>query len=325
MNKFRPKFYYAGAKTHRAGRVKNRQDLAKTKEQGGELTSSESAGSFLERRSSVKNFNVGQTLGRVAKNELSERDNLKRLRLRRKKISRLLRYSLIGLLLVAVFLRFLIFKVDARVAHQTITAPNLEQYQTEIEAYLNKQPFERLSFNIDKAHLERYIQNKHPEIKQIKAITSGFLQPTVFELELRQPVATMLLNQKRYFVDAAGVPFVDNYLTLPTIEIIDQSGIRESGEFNQRIISGRFLRFIGRAIALTQEKGYQIVSAAVPAGTIHQVEFKIDGFSLFVKMTIDREVVEQVEDLTRSLVYIKQSGFSPQYLDVRTANKVFYK
>ena len=85
------------------------------------------------------------------------------------------------------------------------------------------------------------------------------------------------------------------------------------------------MRFIGQAIALSDDKGYQITSASIPTGTVHQIEFKVRGFDLYLKMTIDRDVAEQVEDATRSLDYLKKSGLKPQYLDVRVPNKVFYK
>lgn len=269
-----------------------------------------------------RQFYVGQTLARQM--EPSERDRLKQLRSRRKKIVRLLRYSLFGLIILTGLVRFLVFRVEVQVA-QFARQPDLKPYQATIEAYLVERPFERLSFNIDQKHLERFLQTKHPEIHELTDVTSGFLQPTQFRLTLRQAVATMLVNQQRYFVDAAGVPFVNNYQPAPPLEIADQSGIKQSGQLNQRLISGRFLRFIGRAIALTSEKGYQITTATIPTGTVHQIEFKVRGVEPYVKMTIDRDVAEQVEDLARSLAHIKRSGLKAQYLDVRVANKVFYK
>lgn len=342
MDNFRPKFYYSrkpsttkrparrtlfkqapeitlptesapAPQPRLAERPKLRQQLRQPSDQASQ-TASYSA--FAGR-----SFNVGQTL---RASDPSERDNLKKLRARRKKILKLLRYSLFGLVLMTIFVRFFVFKIEVHFA-EFKTEPDTAKYQTAIASYLSRQPFERLSFNIDKNHLERAIQAESPEVLQIKQITSGFLRPTRFELALRQPVATMFVNQQRYFVDAAGVPFSHNYHQAPEIEINDQSGIRQSGQLNQQLISGRFLRFIGRAIALTSEKGHQITTATIPTGTVHQIEFKVKGFDLYIKMTIDREVAEQVEDLTRSLDYIKRTGLKPQYLDVRVINKVFYK
>lgn len=319
VDNFRPKFYYSHKKTatkRPMRRTLPNSDVAES----ADVTKVKplTTPSLLQ---TSRNFNVGQTL---RTSESSDRDNLKKLRSRRKKILKLLHYSLFGLVFLMIFVRFFVFKIEIAIA-EVKTDPDKVRYQTAIAKYLSQQPFERLSFNIDKTHLEKSVQADHPEVLRINSVTSGFLRPTRFEVALRKPVATMMVNQKRYFVDAAGVPFGDNYHQSPQIEINDQSGIKQSGQLNQQLISGRFLRFIGRAIALTGEKGYQITTATIPTGTVHQIEFKVKNFDFYVKMTIDRDVAEQVEDLTRSLDYVKKSGLKPQYLDVRVVNKVFYK
>ncbi len=325
MNNFRPKFYYSTKKKpadRPARRSLSQTESPKNTPQLTHEQPTRSASEMAYSTFSGRSFNIGQTLR--ANNDPSERDNLKKLRARRKKILRLLQYSVFGLAVVAFLARFLVFEVQVDFADFK-TKPDAVKYQTAIVDYLKRQPFERLIFNIDKTHLERSIQASHPELLEITTITSRFLQPTKFKLKLRKPVAMMLVNQKRYFVDALGVPFVDNYHQMPAIEINDQSGIKQSKQLSQQLISGRFLRFIGQAIALSDDKGYQITSASIPTGTVHQIEFRVRGFDLYLKMTIDRDVAEQVEDATRSLDYLKKSGLKPQYLDVRVPNKVFYK
>lgn len=325
MNNFRPKFYYSTKKKpadRPARRSLSNTESPKNTPQLAHEQSPRPASEMAYSTFSGRSFNIGQTLR--ANNDPSERDNLKKLRARRKKILRLLQYSVFGLAVVAFLARFLVFEVQVDFTDFK-TKPDVAKYQTAIVDYLKRQPFERLVFNIDKSHLERSIQTSHPELLEITTITSGFLQPTNFKLKFRKPVAMMLVNQKRYFVDALGVPFVDNYHQMPAIEINDQSGIKQSKQLNQQLISGRFLRFIGQAIALSDDKGYQITSASIPTGTVHQIEFKVRGFDLYLKMTIDRDVAEQVEDATRSLDYLKKTGLKPQYLDVRVPNKVFYK
>lgn len=319
LDKFRPKFYYSHKKTSAKPPV--RRALQKAPDSTASAGSTRLQPAHPSLLKTGRSFNVGQAL---RAGELSERDNLKKLRFRRKKILKLLRYSLFGLVLITFFVRFFVFKIEVRIADFK-TEPDTAQYQKAIGSYLAQQPFERLSFNIDKMHLERSIQASHPEVLRVGNIVSGFLQPTRFELVLRKPVATMVVNQQRYFVDAAGVPFSNNYHQSPQIEIDDQSGIKQSEQFSQQLISGRFLRFIGRVIALAGEGGYQISAATIPVSTVHQIDFKVKGYDLYIKMTIDRDVAEQVEDLTRSLNYIKKTGMKPKYLDVRVANKVFYK
>ena len=143
MDNFRPKFYYSHKNTN--AKRSPRRSLARTESQtnsvesthpSAEVTISSSTNFTAEsaidtvptyqprlgQRSQLRqsaphsartsqmtfsgrSFNVGQTL---RANEVSERDNLKKLRNRRKKILRLLRYSIFGIVLMTLFMRFFI-------------------------------------------------------------------------------------------------------------------------------------------------------------------------------------------------------------------------
>ena len=315
MDNFRPKFYYAKKTSLNKKRTKKSEDRPSRLAKRQDIVANQ--------RSRIKTgFQIGQTL--TSNSEPSERDNLKKLRSRKKRITKLLRYSLVGIALLLAFLRFFIFKIEVQFT-KVNNQPNIASYQKTINDYFTQQPFERLSFNTDKQHLEQFLQIKHPEIKTVKSIITNFLRPSQFLLELRQPVATMMINQKRYYVDATGVSFINNHMLSPSLEITDQSGIRGAELANKQVISSRFLRFVGRVVALSAEKGYEISGVTIPANAIRQVEFKVKGFEILIKMTTDREAAMQVEDMARSLAYIKKVNLQVQYLDVRVENKAYYK
>ena len=152
MNNFRPKFYYSTNKKpadRPARRSLSKTELPKTTPQLAHEQSPHSASEIAYSTFSGRSFNIGQTLR--ANNDSSERDNLKKLRARRKKILRLLQYSVFGLAVVAFLARFLVFEVQVEFTDFK-TKPDAAKYQTAIVDYLKRQPFERLVFNIDKSH-----------------------------------------------------------------------------------------------------------------------------------------------------------------------------
>lgn len=317
MADFRPKFYYAKRTSHKPVSRRRRVVVENGHDQTILVSSDR-----LNRAQIRSGFNRGYQLAKVE--QITERDSLKMLRHKRRQLARLLQVCLLIMGCLTVFLWFFIAKIEVDLA-EDVAAPKAAYHQT-IERYLQQHPFERMSFNLERRSLERFIQNYHPEVKQISRIQTGFWRSSYFELELRQPVATMIANNQRFFVDANGVSFQRDYPVHSLIEIRDQSGVRQATtDSQQQIVSGRFLGFIGQAIALGRERGVKIERVVIPSGTIHQVELGINGHSASVKMTLDRDVVEQVEDLSRALRYLKATGRTVQYLDVRVANKVFYK
>lgn len=271
-------------------------------------------------------FNRGYNLNQnaaTAQQTLSERDKLNLLRQRRRRIIKSLRTIFIIFLVLVIFLRFFIHDIKINLKNESTSQPNLIVYSEAIDDYLNTHPLERLSFNLNQEALEQELVAKYPEIQQSRLMDTGFLRPSRFEVTLRTPVAVMTLNQQRFYVDANGISFLNNYFEEPKINIQDQSGLKLDD--NSRVISGRLLSFIGRVIAMLSERGYQTSEVIMPAGTVHRFDIRIDGFNLYAKMTIDNDPAEQVENLVNSLEYVKRVNLMVEYLDVRVKQKAFYK
>lgn len=106
-----------------------------------------------------------------------------------------------------------------------------------------------------------------------------------------------------------------------TIEIIDEdpSAAREG-------ISSRMRSYIGQAEADFRALGYTPTKVIVPASSIREVDFYLEGQNGFIKMTIDRDTAVSAEDADRMLRYLSGIGVSDfQYIDVRLAGKAYWK
>ena len=105
----------------------------------------------------------------------------------------------------------------------------------------------------------------------------------------------------------------------PTIEIIDESA--GSGG-----ITARMTEYIGQLESDLRDLSLTPIKAVVPAGAIREVDFYLDGYTGFIKTTIDRGSGVTAEDTERMLRYLKDQGTNDfQYIDVRIDGKAYWK
>ena len=108
--------------------------------------------------------------------------------------------------------------------------------------------------------------------------------------------------------------------TDPTIEIVDEDAA--TGED----ITKRMKAYIGQAEQDFRDLGYKPTKAVVPSGSIREVDFYLEGYSGFIKTTIDRGSAVSVEDADRMLRYLAGQGTTEfAYIDVRIDGKAFWK
>ncbi len=107
----------------------------------------------------------------------------------------------------------------------------------------------------------------------------------------------------------------------PTIEIVDEDASATGGK-----ITSRMREYIGMAEADFRDLGYQPVRAVIPAGAIREVDFYLEGYSGFIKLTIDRVTAVSVEDADRMLRYLASLGVTDfRYIDVRLDGKAYWR
>lgn len=274
-----------------------------------------------------RGFVRGYNLNRkdLGASELSERGKLQHLRVRRRKISQLLGAIALLMLMTAGLLLNLISRVVVY-SDQSVLDSALVNYQKTTEEYFQANPAARLKFNLDELDLNQYVKLRHPEIKKLMFVSRG-LNNYGFKILFRQPIATWFLNQTKYYVDVDGVAFTNSPINdSELIKIQDKSGVRQDATASTpKIISSRFLKFIGVAISSLKERQWQVSQVAIPPNTTHQLELRLEKHDFIIKMTVDRDPVLQVADLDKALKYIIKHQLKPQYLDVRIENKAYYK
>jgi hypothetical protein len=198
-------------------------------------------------------------------------------------------------------------------------------YENAIQDYLNNNPLSRLAFLMDQANLSAHITRVLPEVLSVSQAGAVGIGKTEFKLTLREPVAGWKIGGKQYYVDSKGVSYERNYYADPTVQIVDASGIAAAAETGTVIVSNRFLSFVGRVVAICKTYGYTVTQATLPANKTRELDIRLKGSSVLVKLFIDRAVGEQIEDMSRSLKYFAGHGMSPEYLDVRVGGKAFYR
>lgn len=117
-------------------------------------------------------------------------------------------------------------------------------------------------------------------------------------------------------VETAPTTVVKTYK--PTIEVINENAT--SG------ITTRMTEYIGQLESDLKDLNLTPVKAVVPAGAIREVDFYLDGYTGFIKTTIDRGSGVTAEDTERMLRYLKEQGIGDfQYIDVRIDSKAYWK
>lgn len=230
---------------------------------------------------------------------------------------------LVLIIMAALYALLSQFTASVGVRTNDVTVKLDSSYEQAIQSYFGTQPIERLRFLLNVDNLTRYVQATAPEVKSIEVTGSNGVGKTNITLVMRQPVAGWNVAGSQQYVDSTGSAFKKNYYPAPTVQIIDSSGVPVTD--GQAVASNRFLGFVGRLVGLAKEKGYTAEQVIIPRGTTRQVELRIAGTPYPLKFSIDRPAGEQVEDMARTLGYLQQRGITPEYVDLRVANKAFYK
>ena len=225
-----------------------------------------------------------------------------------------------------VFLAALLYEftaVPAVTATDGSVALQKARYQDAVDEYLGRHPIERLRFLLDRQRLNDYIQHKLPEVSSITPEGMAGFGASNFSVAVRKPLVGWLIGSTQYYVDDSGVPFQINYYETPRVRIVDQSGVQQAS--GTAIASSRFLNFVGRSVSVANDYNLNVEQAIIPAGTTRQIALKVQSHAYPVKLSLDRPVGEQIEDMQRAIAYLDSKKLTPQYVDVRVSGKAFYK
>lgn len=129
-------------------------------------------------------------------------------------------------------------------------------------------------------------------------------------------ISQLLKQREENEVETTPTTVVKDYK--PTIEIIDESAAGG--------ITARMSEYIGKVESDFRDLNYTPIRAVVPAGSIREVDFYLEGYNGFIKTTIDRGSGVTVEDTDRMLRYLSSINVSEfTYIDVRIDGKAYWK
>ena len=240
---------------------------------------------------------------------------------KRRRVGGIFLIVLAASIVIAILLSQLSAKVS--VALTVPTPIDTTVYERSVQEYLGGHPFERLRFALDLGRLTEYLRQNDPEVDTVTSVAPIGFAASQVTIKLRQPLVGWKIGTKQYFVDASGVSFTKNYGSAPAIEIVDQSGVQL--EAGSAIASNRFLGYVGRTVALAAAQHLDVEQVIIPLGTTREIELRIRNYAYPVRLSIDRGVGEQVEDMTRALHYFSSRGQTPAYVDVRVGGKAYYR
>jgi hypothetical protein len=237
----------------------------------------------------------------------------------------------IGVLLgLACVCAIALYGLIAQFTAQVVTrAPGIataldDSYAHTIQSYYAARPIERLRFLTNQSALEQFMKARLPEVASVRVGGQVSFGVSDFTLTMRRPLAGWTIRDKRQYVDDTGTAFSRNYYPTPAVQIVDNSGIRpENGQ--TVVASNRFLAFVGRTVGIAKQYGYTVTQVVIPAATTRQIELRLEGKEYPVKLSIDRKIGEQVEDMDRTIRWFESRQQKPQYIDVRVSGKAFYR
>lgn len=232
-------------------------------------------------------------------------------------------FGILILILISSFLLFQLTASSSVLSKDGSLSIDTTRYTAVIDKYLTLHPIERLRFVLNEQRLNEYVQHELPEVVLTTPEGNDGFGKSRFIVTVRQPIASWLIGNDQYFVDANGVPFQKNYYDTPSVRIVDQSGIQQAA--GTAIASSRFLNFVGRSVSTAKNYKLIVEEAIIPPDTTRQIQLKVSGHEYPIKLSLDRPVGEQIEDMQRSIAYLDSKGIKPAYLDVRISGKAFYK
>lgn len=255
--------------------------------------------------------------------EVTERARANYLRSVRRRVGLILGVILIALIMVGAGVGQLSGSVEITNSQTSLTRKiDQDRYSQLFDEYYKRHPLERFRFLTNYDRLAASLQQQAPEIEAIKPNGIGGIGVSRYELLMRRPVASWMIESSRFYVDASGVTFTENYYKEPAVSVVDNSGavaIKGSA-----IASSRLLSFVGRVVALSEDNGILIDSIEIPSSSMRQLYLKGKGMPT-IRVTIDRAAENQVKDMAEALSYIKKHKQSPSYVDVRVRGKAFYR
>lgn len=286
---------------------------------------SDDNGAYTFRRSRTMTGSSSDTVRAAAELHADlQSDRLKHHVLRKKR-----RHLLTYLLFVVVCAGGLVFLLNNFMISASVTsgggapAVDMAAYQQTVNDYLFSHPSERFSFALRGEALLETVQKKYPEVSTVTVTVQPWLRAAHISVGLRKPIASWTIGQTKYYIDSNGVAFQKNYGAEPSLVVEDNTGIDPTS--TGAVASERMIRYIGRLVALLQQKGLSVERLELPPSTSREVDVRLTGTAYAIKTNLDRDPAGQAADVAEAVNYLSRKGITPAYADVRVSSKLYYK
>lgn len=117
--------------------------------------------------------------------------------------------------------------------------------------------------------------------------------------------------------NAENLNVISNDTYKPTVEIVDEGGTN--------YITEKMKSYVGKIERDFKDLGYTVTKAIVPSGKTREIDIYLDGRSEYYKCNLDRGTAETAEDAEIMIRYLITHNVTATYVDVRVAEKAFYK
>ncbi len=197
-------------------------------------------------------------------------------------------------------------------------------YAAAIDHYFASHATERVDTATSLARLQTTLQQTYPETASVTLTNDAGLTKHTITISLRQPIARWQIGDKTYFVDQYGVRFQSLHgHAMPQLTVKDESGLPTA---TQQIASQSLMRFIGQTIGdIEKRHAFTVEQVILPAATLRQIDLMLKDRPYRIKLSLDRDVAQQVSDMVQALAYIDGHSLQPQYVDIRVEGKAYYR
>lgn len=203
-------------------------------------------------------------------------------------------------------------------------SPQTAVYQQAIRQYFAKHPMERFGFSINRKQFVDDLQSAHPELISVDIDKDWYGGNVNFVLQFRRPLLVWETGGHHFYVDSQGTAFEYDHFGGKYVSVSDQSGISPSVSGGS-VASNRFINFLGKMVGAVNaaDKG-QVTDIIIPAST-REVDLKLQGRGYPIKTHTDRDPLQQAEDVVNAIKWFDSKKITPQYVDVRVAEKAYFK
>ncbi len=201
--------------------------------------------------------------------------------------------------------------------------PLTSSYEEQLEKYFLEHPFERFGFLLNERGVEQFLKKEQSEISGVSIKKDWYGGNVRFTITFRQPILMWQSGAQRFYVDDQGIAFSYDHFGSQLVAVTDQSGI--APDTSSSVTSRRFVQFLGKMVGAVNagDKG-RVTSVIIPPST-REIDLKLEGRDYPIKTHIDRDPLQQAEDIIAALGYFDGKNIKPAYIDVRVGGKAFYK